>query len=143
MPLYKNCQDCLWWNHAIQATGISLPESRYKVNLAKLLQDRLSMVQFLRRGINIAFECSSVNKPTIWRWYVRFRSGETSRQYESWHGHRQKAVLDEILKNTIEVGLRQNVYSITDMFGKYHTTVVRCLSTITKLRSCTHAWHTN
>ena len=73
------------------------------------------------------------NERTIRRWFVKFRSGDTTLQNEP-RGHRPTACSDELLRNTVEADPRKSVRAIADELGIHHTTVSRRLRAIGKVK---------
>ena len=86
------------------------------------------------RNFNRKFGTKMANERTIRRWFVKFRSGDTTLQNEP-RGHRPTSCSDELLRNTVEADPRKSFRAIADELGIHnHTTVSRRLGAIGKVK---------
>jgi len=92
------------------------------------------------RNINIAFGKGTVNERTTRRWFEKFRSGDTSLDNLP-RGHAPSAIDNAVVKEMIEADPRLTVREIAKRLEINHSTVVRCLNRlgkVKKLDKCPH-----
>lgn len=65
------------------------------------------------KNINSGFGTGMADKRTIRRWFVNFRSGDTTLQNEP-RGHQPTSCSDELLRNTVEADPRKSIRAIAD-----------------------------
>ncbi|XP_012225710.1 histone-lysine N-methyltransferase SETMAR-like [Linepithema humile] len=85
------------------------------------------------RNINTAFGEGSASERTTRRWFKKFRSGDTNLDTLS-RGHAPTVIDDAVLMNTIEANPRTTVREIAGRLSIHHSTVVRHLKAMGKVK---------